>query len=100
MTLAFNEGFPGHPAFWEYLVSDFKFATECQRGGVRLPQYVAMDHKQRHAARVLRFTYRSHGIRIRLTISGKNLSTARGTVRISSRRCDGDSLPFTASLAG
>ena len=100
MTLAYNEGFPGHPAFWEYLVSDFTFATECQPGGVRLPKSVTMDKKQRRAARVLRFTYRRHGILIRVTISGKNLSSARGTVRISSRGCDGDSLPFTASLAG
>jgi len=37
---------------------------------------------------------------LRLSIAGKDLNSASGTVRIMSRRCDGDSLPFTASIAG
>ena len=90
----------GRPAFWEYSLYAFRFATECNRAGIRLPASVAYDKKQRRAARVLRFTYRGRGVLLRLTISGKDLSTASGTVRFSSRRCDGDSLPFTASIAG
>ncbi len=100
MTLAYNDGFAGHPASWEYAIYAFRFATECNRAGVRLPANVTFDKKQRRAARILRFSYSGHGVRLRLTISGKGLTTASGTVRISSRRCDGDWLPFTASIAG
>jgi len=100
MTLAYNDAIAGRPAFWEYSIDGFRFATECNRGGIRLPSSVAFDKKQRQAARVLRFTYRGRGVLLRLSIAGKDLNSASGTVRIMSRRCDGDSLPFTASIAG
>ncbi len=81
----------------DYSASGFRIATECNRAGVRLPDSVTITRHERGTPRTLHFNYRRRGVAIALTVSGPSLSTARGTVQISSRRCDGDTLPFRAS---
>lgn len=81
----------------DYSVSGFLIATECNHAGVRLPSSVTITRHERRTPRTLHFTYHRRVVAIALTVSGPSLSKARGTVQISSRRCDGDVLSFRAS---
>jgi len=98
LTIADNEQPSGH-SFFTYAPYSMTFVSECAPSGLKLRNGFVIPGRRTRAGQQLHFHYHSRGVVIRGALSGPlGGPNVRGTVQISRPGCDGDVLPFTATL--